>query len=139
VKTIVIAGNYNQGLNWAESDCKKRWANGNTSISLSEYIIVSNANQLRGIQDPHGVFVGTWREREDIEEIVETLFMQSIHVNRELERIRSDIRKHGKWNIYDTNPLPLNGRCVGMFKLPENFSWKSVYLGVVDRLQEKSC
>jgi len=87
VKTIVIAGNYNQGLNWAESDCKKRWANGNTSISLSEYIIVSNANQLRGIQDPHGVFVGTWREREDIEEIITVLLMQSRSTNNALQRI----------------------------------------------------
>jgi hypothetical protein len=91
MKTIVIAGNYNQGLNWAEKDCKKRWNNGNTNISLSEYIIVSNANQLCGIRDPHGVFVGTWREREDIKEIVETLFMQSVHVNRELERIRNSV------------------------------------------------
>jgi hypothetical protein len=87
VKTIVVAGNYNQGLNWAEKDCKVRWNNGNTSISLSEYIIVSSVEQLRGIRDPHGVFVGTWREREDIKEIVATLFTQSVHVNRELDRV----------------------------------------------------
>ena len=87
MKTIVIAGNFNQGLNWADSDCKKRWANGNTSISLSEYIIVSNANQLRGIQNPHGMFVGTWREREDIEEIITVLLMQSRSTNNALQRI----------------------------------------------------
>ncbi len=87
MKTIVIAGNYNQGLNWADSDCKKRWANGNTSISLSEYIIVSNANQLRGIQNPHGMFVGTWREREDIQEIITVLLMQSRSTNNALQRI----------------------------------------------------
>ena len=91
MKTIVISGNYNQGLNWAEKDCKTRWNNGNTSVSLSEYIIVSNPDQLLGIRNPHGVFVGTWREREDIKEIVETLYRQSDRVNEDLERILCDI------------------------------------------------
>ena len=91
MKIIIIPGNYNQGLDWAKKDCKNRWNNGNTSISLSEYIIVSSVNQIRGIRDPHGVFVGTWRERDDIKEIVATLYRQSDLVNEDLVRILCDI------------------------------------------------
>jgi len=69
-KCIVIPGNYNQGLDWAEKNCKKRWNSGDTSASLSEYIIITDVKQLFGIQNPRGVFVGSWRERNDIHDIV---------------------------------------------------------------------
>ena len=87
MKTIVIPGNYNQGLDWADKDCRKRWNNGSTSVSLSDYIIVSNSNQLLGIRDPHGVFIGTWRERDDIKEILQTLHYQSYIENPALQQI----------------------------------------------------
>jgi len=87
MKIIVIPGNYNQGLTWAEQDCRKRWNNGNTSCSLSDYIIVSSVTQLRGIRNPHGMFVGTWRERDDLREIVTALFTQSDHVSEGLADI----------------------------------------------------
>jgi hypothetical protein len=87
MKIIVIPGNYNQGLDWAEKDCRKRWNNGNTSCSLSDYIIVTNPEQLRGIRNPHGVFVGTWRERDDIKDIILTLITLSYGTNDELQQI----------------------------------------------------
>ena len=87
MKIIVIPGNYNQGLTWAETDCKKRWNNGNTSSTLSDYIIVSNTHQLQGIRNPHGVFVGTWRERDDIREILQMLHYQSDIENPALQQI----------------------------------------------------
>jgi hypothetical protein len=87
MKTIVIPGNYNQGLDWVERDMKKRWNNGDTDVSTFDYNIVSSADQLLGIRNPHGVFVGTWRERDDIKEIVAYLFKQSDHVNFDLNRV----------------------------------------------------
>jgi hypothetical protein len=87
MKIIVIPGNYNQGLTWADKDCRKRWNNGNTRVSLSDYIIVSSVTQLRGIRNPHGMFVGTWRERDDLKEIVTALFTQSDYVNEGLADI----------------------------------------------------
>jgi hypothetical protein len=87
MKIIVIPGNYNQGLDWAEKDCRKRWNNGSTSCSLSDYIIVTNPEHLRGIRNPHGVFVGTWRERDDIREIIQTLYYQSNIENPALQQI----------------------------------------------------
>jgi hypothetical protein len=87
MKTIVISGNYNQGLKWAEADAKKRWDAGETSISISNYIIVSIVEQIRGIRNPHGVFVGTWKERENIKEIVLSLIAQSEVANENLRAI----------------------------------------------------
>jgi hypothetical protein len=77
MKTIVIPGNYNQGLNWADRHARNRWNNGNTSVSLRDYIIVATVDQIRGIRNPHGVLVGTWRERDDIIEILQMLHYQS--------------------------------------------------------------
>jgi hypothetical protein len=87
MKIIVIPGNYNQGLNWAERNCRTRWNNGSTSVSLSDYIIVTNPDQLHGIRNPHGVFVGTWRERDDIREIIQMLHYQSYIENPALQQI----------------------------------------------------
>jgi hypothetical protein len=91
-KVYVIAGTATEARNWIDSNIRKRHASGNTSVSLSDYVTITSAITLRGIVDPHGVFVGSWKDRLDIEEIVEALFMCSHAVNRDLEKIRNDVR-----------------------------------------------
>jgi hypothetical protein len=58
-------------------------------------VIVHGSDVLRGRGDPHGVFVGTWRERGDIEEIVEILTYNATKINGRasagLEKIRKEI------------------------------------------------
>ena len=49
--------------------------------------------RLRGIADPHGVFIGTWKERKDILEVVETLMHHSLGLNNKLKVIHNDLWK----------------------------------------------
>lgn len=126
MKKFVIAGNHVQAEVWIKRDLDKRVLRGETTLSRSEYIYVVDASQLRGYKNPHGVFVGTWKERWDIKDIVETLMIQSSNANAALGKIWADVkdkksstfvlvkdRKYpGGWHIFDTNPLPLSARCV---------------------------
>jgi hypothetical protein len=75
MKTLVIAGTYEQAQLWIKNDLAKRSALGETTLSQSEYTIVHNPDQLRGMRDPNGVFVATWRERKDIFEILNMLLV----------------------------------------------------------------
>jgi hypothetical protein len=74
-KVLVIAGNLNEAKYWVINDLGKKYPT-NTSLSMSDYIIVSNPDQLRGMRDPSGIFVGTWKQRTDILEILSTLLVQ---------------------------------------------------------------
>lgn len=95
-KIFVIAGTREQANQWIKSNLEKRSKSGVTTLSWSDYVIVNDPVKVRGYSDPHGVFIGTWRDRPDIEEIVEHLFMSSIHINRDLERIRQEVRLKSK-------------------------------------------
>jgi hypothetical protein len=67
MKILVIAGSAIGAEAWVLSNTNPRpW---------SDYIIVHNADQLRGLRDPSGVFVGNWRERKDIFEILNMLLV----------------------------------------------------------------
>ena len=90
-KVFVIAGTGEEARRWINSNIEKRAKSGETTYSLSDYCYVASPDKLRGIQDPHGVFVGNWLGRPDILEIVETLLVQSIHVNPALRKIHRDL------------------------------------------------
>jgi hypothetical protein len=90
-KIFVVAGSYFQANRWIKQDIEKRINAGQTSLTLSHYVYVSSAADLRGYSDPHGVFIGTWKDRPDIQEIVETLLIQSTHVNHSLAKIRKEL------------------------------------------------
>lgn len=92
MKKYVIAGNQKQALDWIKQDTYKRHSAGITDASMSDYVVVANVDRLRGVTDPHGVFIGTWRERDDVLEIVEALFMACHLVNRDLQCVRDEIR-----------------------------------------------
>ena len=55
----VVAGTYDQYVNYAR-----------TKTDDIFYIYVSGPDMLRGLRDPKGVFIGTWMDRPDIEDIV---------------------------------------------------------------------
>ena len=75
MKKLVIAGTYEQAQLWIKNDLAKRSAVGETTLSQSEYIVVHNPDQIKGMRDPHGVFIATWRERKDIFEILNMLLV----------------------------------------------------------------
>jgi hypothetical protein len=73
-KTLVIAGNAIEAKYWIIQDLGKKYPS-NTSLSMSDYIIVSSPDHLRGMKDPTGIFVGTWKQRPDIFEILNMLLV----------------------------------------------------------------
>jgi len=91
MKTFVIAGNHVQAEVWIKKDLEKRMRRGETTLSLSEYVYVDDAVRLKGISNPHGIFVGTWKERWDIKDVVETLMIQSTHPNTALAKVWKEL------------------------------------------------
>lgn len=91
-KIFVIAGTVQEGIYWANANYQKRAGNGERDASMNDYVYVSKPDDLRGYQDPHGVFVGNWLGRPDIFDIVEELLSRTIHVNPNLSRIYNDLK-----------------------------------------------
>lgn len=77
MKIFVIAGTSSQALDWIRNNQTKRYNNGETDIGMGDYVIVSEVNKLRGVTDPHGVFVGTWKTRVDLVQILNHLYLIS--------------------------------------------------------------
>lgn len=77
MKKLIIAGSYEQAQLWIKDDLAKRNAAGEpiSTIPKSDYSIVHNPDQIRGMRDPNGVFVGTWKQRTDIFEILNMLLV----------------------------------------------------------------
>ena len=77
MKKLIIAGSYEQAQLWIKNDLAKRNAAGEpiSTIPKSDYMVVHNEDQLRGMRDPNGIFVGSWRERKDIFEILNMLLV----------------------------------------------------------------
>ena len=91
-KIFVIAGTYQEAQSWIAKNYQERVAIGDQQASTRDYKFVSHADDLRGHQDPHGVFVGNWLGRPDIFDIVEELLSRTIHVNPNLSRIYNDLK-----------------------------------------------
>jgi len=88
-KIYVIAGTLWQAKEWIMQDIEKKYPN-DPSVTISHYVYVDSASRLRGLNNPHGVFIGTWRSRSDIKEIVETL-LQCCYRNLALEKIHQEL------------------------------------------------
>jgi hypothetical protein len=91
MKIYVVAGTGEEARRWINSNIEKRAKIG-MPYSLSDYVYVANADKLRGIRDPHGVFVGNWLGRPDIFDIVHQLMLSSIHINPALSKIYNDLK-----------------------------------------------
>ena len=74
MKTLVIAGTEHEANYWIIQDLGKKYPS-NTSLSMSDYIVVNRPEQLRGLRDPKGIFVGTWKQRPDVFELLNQLLV----------------------------------------------------------------
>ena len=63
---LVVAGTYQE-----YQDYKKR------SQLTGHYQYVANPDMVRGLRDPHGIFIGSFRQRRDIKQIVQNLILAS--------------------------------------------------------------
>jgi hypothetical protein len=76
-KYYVIAGDYNQFRVFILRKSMDMYQGGNTSITLSHFVYVSGPETLRGLRNPRGFFVGTWRKKSNIKDILLTLYHQT--------------------------------------------------------------
>ena len=88
-KTFVISGTFMEAKEWIMQDIEKKYPS-NPSLTISHYVYVDSTSKLRGCNNPHGVFVGSWRIRHDIKEVVETL-LQCSYRNPALEKIHQEL------------------------------------------------
>jgi hypothetical protein len=92
-KIYVIPGTSIQGREYVKNRCAKRYADGETTgVAMHEYVIVNEGDitKLRGISNPHGVFVGTWRERKDLHDICIQLNVSHDFQNAAIQQIMKD-------------------------------------------------
>jgi hypothetical protein len=86
MKNFIIAGTYEQYKNWIERKI----------LSPATHVCVSSPAVLRGVQNPHGWFIGTWRDRDDMEQIFEVLLRATDITTESHRRINA---VWGKWNL----------------------------------------
>jgi hypothetical protein len=73
---LVIARNYDQYANWIHQ----------RALSNEDWRYVNGIDSIRGIENPHGIFIGTWYERWDIHDILIHLVASSRVENPELRK-----------------------------------------------------
>lgn len=78
----VVAGNVNEYNNYVR---EKRLN------SDKKYQYVYDAMVLRGYSNPHGVFIGTWKHRDDIIQILDQLIISTVDKTDKLHKIRTDL------------------------------------------------
>jgi hypothetical protein len=75
------------------------------SDNPNNYHYVSTADSLRGVSNPHGLFVGTWKQRNDIVDVVQRLLIASHAFNPKLRKILDEVQRFGLKDVLIT----LNG------------------------------
>ena len=75
MKYYVIAGTRQEFEAYILSKSMLLFASGETSISLSHFVYVSSPDTLRGVEDPRGWFIGSFRQRKDIDDIIIALLI----------------------------------------------------------------
>lgn len=69
VNFYVVAGNYNEYLEYAKNHAVK-YPHENRRL-----LFVGDQETFRGTENPEGIFIGTWRDRLDIEQILHVLYV----------------------------------------------------------------
>ena len=72
----IISGNYDQYKQWI-------WVKG---VDTRDFVFVAAPDALRGIENPHGFFIGTWYERPDAFDILMQLRVSSREPNPAIEK-----------------------------------------------------
>jgi hypothetical protein len=92
---FVIAGTRAEAEEWIRKDIEKRSILREV-ISMKDYIILDDVHRLRGMKDPHGVFVGTYKSRPDYLDIIRELMMVSTFINPVLTQMWKEVRPRPK-------------------------------------------
>ena len=71
-RIFIVAGNHEQYKQWVKKNIDRFYAK-NTSISLSNFVYVSGPEIFRGYSEVHGYYIGSYKDREDIDQIREMI------------------------------------------------------------------
>lgn len=95
-KYFVIAGNRSEYMEFVHKKVNELIHS--TTISFSDFVYVDNADSLRGYSDPRGWFVGSWREKRGINEIIVQLSLakRGFVLEPEFEEIMTEWRTKGR-------------------------------------------
>ncbi len=93
----VVAGNHEEAYQYINRKLEERIRNGEPVSKVDDYSYVRDAMMLRGISNPRGVFIGSWRQRKDIRDIVEQLMLQQDAGNPALRKIWDE--------VYESHPI----------------------------------
>lgn len=88
----VIAGNHHEFDEWVA----------NKLFDGNDYTYVTNVHSLYGSINPKGLFMGTWRDRHDIIEIVETLITRFLTagIPKQIALIHQDLLEEKRTRPY---------------------------------------
>jgi hypothetical protein len=92
-RIFVISGTNEEYSKFIRIKCEELYRANNTSISLSNFVFVSSVDKLRGFSNPHGYFIGSWRSRRDIEDILYVIEAASTTSNFSLDKIFLEYKK----------------------------------------------
>jgi hypothetical protein len=81
-RLYIISGTNEQYLNFVKRKVSESWNVGDTDISMSNFVYVRSPDQLRGIRDPRGYFIGTWYENPNIVQILNQLVVSMSDLDR---------------------------------------------------------
>lgn len=96
-KYFVIAGNRSEYMEFVTKKVNECVKSGQF-ISYTDFVYVDGVESLKGYSNPKGWFVGSWREKKGINEIIVQLyFAKSQYVlNPEFEKILIEWRNKGR-------------------------------------------
>jgi hypothetical protein len=84
IPQFIIAGNANEYQNWLRKQIV---------TDTRQYLYVHTPEVIRGIRDPHGKFIGTYKNRPDIKLIVNLLILSidRVDINHPVHKLAVEI------------------------------------------------
>lgn len=97
-KYFVIAGTRSEYMAFVHKKVNELFQRGQTSITFSHFVYVDSVDNLKGYSNPTGWFVGSWREKKGINEIIVQLFLakRNYALRPEFEDILKEWRAKGR-------------------------------------------
>lgn len=99
MKYFIIAYNYNEALKWVTLNKQRIYKD--YQVQPGESMYLESANDLIGIENPRGIFVGRWYQRKDIKDIlIQLQISDKFRTSPEaIEKAWKYIDKEGPMNI----------------------------------------
>ena len=90
---LIVAGNYAEFSAYKRHKLNQALMNDDAGLGMEiqSYRYVESANSIRGMRDVSGVFIGSWRSRKDILEIVANLRFLMSQRNNALEKVWNEL------------------------------------------------